>query len=67
MQSASNGRAVGKSRELMALAAASLACVLVVAAGLASGGVMPLPLLGTGSIANVVLIGGILLLGGALI
>ncbi|MBC7832135.1 MAG: PAS-domain containing protein, partial [Hyphomicrobium sp.] len=67
MQSASNGRAVGKSRELMALAAASLACVLVVAAGIASGGVMPPPLLGTGSIANAVLIGGILLLGGALI
>ena len=51
----------------MALAAASLACVLVVAAGVASGGIVPLPLLGSQPVATAALVGGIALLAGALL
>ncbi len=45
-------------RELAALLAASLACVLVLLAGIASGGMLPLSLLGVAAIAGVALIGG---------
>jgi signal transduction histidine kinase len=67
MQSVSHGRSAGKPRELIALVAASLACVLVLAAGIASGGVLPLSLLGSQPAATAAFIGGIVLLAAALI
>ena len=62
MHSTANGRPAGKSRELIALVAASLACVLVLAAGIASGGVLPLSLLGSQPAASAAFIGGLVLL-----
>ena len=66
MASAPHGRTAGKSRELMGLAAASLACVLVVGAGVASGGMLPFRLLGSQTMATAALIGGIALLAGVI-
>jgi len=57
----------GKPRELAALLVASLACVLVLAAGIASGGELPLSLLGSKPAGVAALIAGTLLLAGALI
>lgn len=51
----------------MALVGASLACVLVLAAGIVAGGALPLPLLGTQPVAAIGLVGGIALFIAALI
>jgi signal transduction histidine kinase len=67
MHAAAGKRLAGKPRELIALAAASLACVLVVAAGIVSGGVLPLPALGDQPVAAVGLIAGVALFAAALI
>src|SRR6476620_7785861 len=56
MQSPSNGRSAGRPRELIALVAGSLACVLVLAAGIASGGVPPMALPGSQPMATGVLV-----------
>jgi signal transduction histidine kinase len=67
MQSPSNGRSAGRPRELIALVAGSLACVLVLAAGIASGGIPPMALPGSQPIATGALVAAGVLLAGALI
>ena len=67
MRSAVNGRSAGKPRELVALVAASLACVLVVAGGIASGGHLPASVFTSPPVATAALVGGLVLLAGAVI
>lgn len=60
-------RSPGRPRELVALVVASLACVLILGAGIVSGGVLPLPKIGAEPIAAAGFIAGAILLIGALI
>ena len=57
----------GRSRELLALGAASLACVLVIAASIAAGGVPPLSFKESGSLAAIGFVIGAALFLGALL
>jgi signal transduction histidine kinase len=67
MRSAVNGRSAGKPRELIALVAASLACVLVVAGGIAAGGHFPASMFASPTVGTAALVGGLALLAAAVI